>query len=261
MKVLIITGGSSGIGKAVAELFNSKGYRVYELSRSGVSHDGIEHITCDVTSPEDCQEAVSAVVAREGHIDVLISNSGTGISGAIEFADTCEIRRMMEVNFYGAVNICQAVIGHMRERRSGRIIFTSSLAAEFAIPFHAFYSASKAALNSMASALRNELLPFGIKVSCIEPGDVRTGFTACRRKNDKGIDIYPQMRRMVEGMERDEKNGIAPEKMARRIYHMAETRYLWLFYTLGWNYRFLTFLKHFVPATLSNHLVNMAYKE
>ena len=131
MKNVIITGGSSGIGKATAELFAANGYQVYELSRRTPSEarEGITHITCDVTDVEACRKAVSTVIAADGYVDVLISNAGMGISGAVEFTTTEELHRQMDVNFFGAVNITQAVLPYMRKSQRGKIIFVSSVMA------------------------------------------------------------------------------------------------------------------------------------
>ena len=121
-KTLVITGGSSGIGLAAAMLFVEKGWRVFELSRHGSSHDGIVHVDCDVTVPESVQAAVTEVLKQTEAIDVLISNAGYGISGAIEFTALEDAKRQMDVNFFGALNIVQAVLPCMRERHNGRIL-------------------------------------------------------------------------------------------------------------------------------------------
>lgn len=134
MNTVVITGGSSGIGKATAELFAEKGWRVFEWSRSGKSTEAITHISCDVTKPEETKEAARQVIDQAGQIDVFISNAGYGISGAIEFTTSEDAHRQMEVNFFGALNSVQAVLPYMRERKAGRIIFTSSVAAILSIP-------------------------------------------------------------------------------------------------------------------------------
>ncbi len=256
---MIITGGSSGIGKATAEYFADNGYRVYELSRHGVNHVGIRHIDCDVSNPVDCTTAVEQVIDEQGVIDVLISNAGMGISGAVEFTDIKDIRRIMDVNFFGAVNISQAVLPYMRKERSGRIIFVSSLMAVFAIPFQAFYSASKSAVNGYAMALRNEMRPFNIDVLCMLPGDVKTGFTGAREKNEKGTIAYPALEKAVKTMEHDEQNGQDPKTIARTLFNMAETNMPMAMYTAGWKYHLFLFLNKLVPQTLANKIVSLMY--
>lgn len=269
MKTLLITGGSSGIGRATAELFADKGWTVYELSRHGESFKTanggvISHVDCDVTKEEDCQHAVEHVVKAAGQIDVLISNAGMGISGAVEFTEIADARRQMDVNFFGSLNIAKTCIPYMRKTMATpgndcRIIFVSSMAAVFAIPYQAFYSASKFAINGMALALQNELRPFGIKVCCLLPGDVKTGFTSARAKSLAGSDIYTGMNKAVQTMEKDETNGIAPIKMARKLYSLATVSSPCFFSTVGIQYHLFTLLNKILPATLVNYIVGKMY--
>ncbi len=259
MKTLIITGGSSGIGKATAMLFSQRDYRVYELSRHGESQGGVMHIDCDVTSREDCQKAVSQVLEHEARIDLLISNAGMGISGPIEFTTEDDARRIFDVNFFGAVNISQAVLPRMREQRSGRIIFVSSVAAIFSIPYQSFYSASKAALNALALSLRNEVKDYGIDVCCLLPGDVKTGFTAAREKNLAGAVVYPHMNRSIETMEKDEQNGMSPEKIASQLWQIANSRLAMVYHVSGCSYKLLCFVERLLPKTFVNWVVGKMY--
>lgn len=259
MKTLILTGGSSGIGKAAVELFAQKGYKVYELSRHGESRGGITHIDCDVTKPEDCKSAVEKVVASEGKIDVLVSNAGMGISGAVEFTDINEAKRQIDVNFFGSVNITQAVLPYMREKKAGKIIFVSSMAAVFSIPFQSFYSASKFAINGFAMALKNEVRPFGIKVCCLLPGDVKTGFTDARAKSVAGSDVYTRLNKAVSTMEHDEQHGITPERMAKKLYSLAEASNPCAFSTVGFQYHLFTLLNKILPTTFVYKIVGMMY--
>lgn len=259
MKTLIITGGSSGIGKETVKLFASKGYKVYELSRHGESQDGVTHIYCDVSDPESCTKAVDAVVAESGKIDLLICNAGMGISGAIEFTEVSEMRSQIDVNLYGSIFMAQAVLPYMRKARSGRILFVSSLAGIFALPFQAFYSVSKFGVIAFAMALKNEVKPFGISVACMVPGDVRTGFTNARRKNDTGADIYKSLNKSVSSMEHDETNGIHPIEIAKKLYKMAESRNPSAINTVGLQYKFFLLLNKILPTTLIYKIVGLLY--
>ena len=119
----------------------------------------------------------------------MINNAGFGISGAIEFTPIEQAKRQLDVNFFGMVNMNHAVIPVMRKQGFGRIVNLSSVAGAIAIPFQAFYSASKAAINSYTMALANEIKPFGVTVCCVQPGDIQTGFTAARQKIVIGDDI------------------------------------------------------------------------
>lgn len=256
---MIITGGSSGIGKAAAILFSKKGYKVFELSRHGESAEGITHIDCDVTNPENCRSAVAGVLADTDYIDVLISNAGMGISGAVEFTDINEAKRQFDVNLFGSVNIAQAVLPQMRKQGRGKIIFVSSVAAVFAIPFQAFYSASKSALSAVAMSLRNEVKPFGIDVCCLLPGDVKTGFTNARAKSLKGSDVYTNMEKAVATMEHDEQNGITPEAMALKMLAMAETNHPAAYNTVGLQYHLFLLLGKLLPTTLIYKVLGKMY--
>lgn len=259
MKTVVITGGSSGIGKATAEVFAEQGWRVFEWSRSGASTDKITHIACDVTKPEQTKAAVNAVLEQAEQIDVFISNAGFGISGAVEFTTSEDAHRQMEVNFFGALNSVQAVLPHMRERKAGRIIFTSSVAAILSVPYQSFYSASKAAINALALALQNEVREFGIYVSVLMPGDVSTGFTAARKKSEEGSNAYGNIHKAVATMEKDEQGGMSPRKMAKQLYHIATCRCPAPQYIGGASYAILCFLDRLLPKRLVNWIVAQVY--
>lgn len=258
-KTLVITGGSSGIGLATANLFREKDWRVFELSRHGESHDGIVHIDCDVTLPDSVRQAVAEVLRQTESIDVLISNAGYGISGAIEFTAPEDARRQMDVNFFGALNVVQAVLPSMRERKEGRILFTSSVAAVLPVPYQALYSASKAAINAMALALANEVRGFNIRVGFLMPGDVATGFTAARDKSDKGAEVYQNITKAVSAMERDEQNGMRPEQMAQMFYKMATRRSPSPYYVGGLAYKCFCLLNRILPTRFVNWIEGIMY--
>ena len=255
---LLITGASSGIGKATAALFAERGYQVFDLSRRGT-------IPCDVTNEESVKSAVAEVMRRTDHIDVLILNAGFGISGPAECTPIADVRRQMEVNFTGAVTVVQHLLPHMRQRRQGRIIFTSSVAAILPIPYQSFYSASKAAINAFALALQNEVRDYGICVSVLMPGDVKTGFTAARKKvntsthNAQLSASYPHAEQAVAAMERDEQHGLTPQAMARCLYRIATARHPRPQYIGGAEYHLFAFLHWLLPQRLVNYIVGRLY--
>lgn len=256
---LIITGGSSGIGKATADLFANKGWRVYELSRNGKSNTGIIHIDCDVTIEEQVTKAVKTIAATESKIDLLISNAGFGISGAIEFTDAADARRQLDVNVLGSFNIAKATLPYMRRQRSGMIIFTSSIAAVLSIPYQAFYSASKSAINALALALRNEVSSFGIKVCAMMPGDVKTGFTDARNKSNAGIEVYKSLGKSVAIMENDERNGMSADRIAHKLWKIAHKKNPKPLYTTGAQYQLFVVLEKLLPKRFSNWVVGKLY--
>lgn len=259
-KVCIITGGTSGIGLATAMAMRQTGYTVYEFSRREKGVEGFCHIPTDVTDEAAVQRAVEQVLEKENHIDVLINNAGFGISGAVEFTETKDAKRQFDVNFFGMVNMNRAVLPVMRAAGKGRIVNLSSVAGVIAIPFQAYYSASKAAINSYTMALVNEIKPFGVSVCAVMPGDIRTGFTSAREKLHAGDDIYGgRIGRSVSGMERDELRGMAPETAGWYICSLATRTRVKPLYTIGITYRFFCFLERILPVRLLSWLVGLLY--
>ena len=259
MKTLVISGGSSGIGKATASLFAERGWRVFELSRHGVSHDGITHVDCDVCDSDSTHKAIATVLTMTDMIDVVISNAGFGISGSIEFTDIAEAEHQMDVNFMGAVRFTQAILPQLRKQRRGRIIYTSSVAAILSVPYQAFYSASKAAINALALALANEVRTVGISVSVMMPGDVSTGFTDARRKSKAGEQIYEGAQKAITTMEKDERAGMEPRQMAKLFYHIATCHSPRPQYVGGFGYRVLCFLDRLLPKRFVNWIEYKVY--
>lgn len=261
--VCVITGGSSGIGKACAKRFSEKGWKVYELSRSGSDFEGVTHITSDVTDFASVKSALDMVYKKEGAIDIMINNAGFGISGAVEYTEFKDAEKQMKVNFLGVFNGMKAVAEYMREKGGGKIVNVSSVAGVLYIPFQAFYSASKAAVNALTLSFANEVRPFGIKVCAVMPGDVKTGFTAARVKNEKEADeVYcDRIVRSIETMEKDERNGMSCEYIAGRIYKVAVKRSIKPLYTLGWKYKLFTLLNKILPSVLVNWILYLMYSK
>lgn len=260
MKTVVVTGGSSGIGKAVCEVFAEKGFCVYELSRSGQAHGKISHIDCDVTDEKSVHAAFSNIVACTGKIDVLVNNAGFGISGAAEFTSVEQAKKQFEVNFFGTVACTNEVTKYMRQSGGGSIVNISSLAAELSIPFQAFYSASKSAVNSLTLAMANELKPFGITVCALMPGDVKTGFTAAREKDTSADEVYHGiLKKSVATMEHDEQNGMTPERIANAVYKLATQKSPKPLSTVGAQYKLFAVLAKILPIRMVNAIVGMIY--
>ena len=259
MQTVIVSGASSGIGFVTAKLFLEHGWCVYDLSRRGSNLPGIRHIYCDFSDDQSCAAAIAQVLQEAEHIDVCICNAGIGISGAVEFTDMADAKHLMDVNFFGVLRLVQAVLPIMRAHRSGKIIFTSSMAAILPVPYQALYSASKAAVNALALSLQNEVRAYGIRIACLLPGDVHTNFTEARKKSSNGGEIYTKMNKAVEKMEKDELNGIEADKMAHYLLKIAQQNKPWVFYIYGCQYRFFYFLHRAVPTSLVNWLEGKVY--
>ena len=166
-KTALVTGGSSGIGLAAVKALEAAGCKVFSLSRRPMERE--HHICADVTDEAEVQAAVAQVLEETGRIDILVNCAGFGISGAVEFTELSEAKRQFDVNFFGMVNVNKPALTIMRQQGCGRIVNTSSMAAVFAIPFQAYYSASKAAINSYTCALLNEVKQYGISVCAVQP--------------------------------------------------------------------------------------------
>jgi len=260
-KVAVITGASSGIGFAAAKLFLRKGYTVYGLSRSGVNDtEGITHIPCDLCDDERVGEAMRRIIAAEGGIDCLVNNAGMGIAGPAEGAALDEARYIFEVNFFGAVKTIKAAAAIMRENGGGKIINVSSVAGVFPIPFQSFYSATKAALSIFSESADIEMRPFNVRVVAVLPGDVRTNFTAARRKTADIPEHYAKTgNKSIASMEKGETNGMPPEKVAGVIYRTASRKNPRPLTVVGGSYKIFVFLNRLLPRRLIDWIIGKKY--
>ena len=185
-QTVLITGGSSGIGWATAELLAQKGYRVFATTRSLVKRrevveeaarkyaGQVSFVEMDSTSGESVESCVAEVIRRCTRIDNLVCNAGIVIIGSIEETPLSLVHAQLEVNLLGYIRTVQAVLPHMRRQGSGRIVLVSSLAGILSIPYMSHYSMSKHAVEALAEGLRQEVRRFGIAVSSLKPGDIRT---------------------------------------------------------------------------------------
>lgn len=217
-KVVLVTGVSSGIGKAIAQRLAGAGYRVYGTVRKPAVSNAYTLLKMDVTDQTSVTGAVESVLAREGRIDILINNAGMGIAGSVEETLMSEAKRQLETNFFGVLRVIKAVLPGMRARGSGLIINVSSIHGIMGIPFQGLYTASKFALEGLSEAVHLEASRLGVKVVVVEPGDVQTSFTTSREIHDAHKNShYPWFGRAVEAIEYDENHGLEPEFCARRI--------------------------------------------
>lgn len=258
-KTAVITGASDGIGLETAKKFLAEGWTVYNLSRRASPLEGIINISTDVTDEENVRRSFDEIGKTADGLDLLVNNAGFGISGAIEFTELSDAKRQFDVNFFGTVACCKAAIPLLRKKH-GRIINISSVAAVFAIPFQSFYSATKSAVEVFTAALKNELKSWGISVCALRLGDVKTSFTAVRKKSFDGDDVYGGMiGRSVAVMEKDEANGLPPAVIAEAIYKTAVKKKQPMISTVGMKYKALTALKNVLSADLINNIIALIY--
>ena len=173
MKVVLITGGSSGIGKSIGEFLHQKGYIVYGTSRSPekVQKSIFPIVALDVRDVSTIQKAVALVIRNEKKLDILINNAGVGITGPLEEIPMEEIKNNFETNFFGPIDVMKAVLPQMRAQKSGLIINITSIAGYMGLPYRSIYSASKGALEIITEALRMETKSFGVQITNVAPGD------------------------------------------------------------------------------------------
>lgn len=181
METVLITGCSSGIGRATALAFLDEGWRVYATARdpddiANLGDAGCETLSLDVTAAEDVETAVERVIADAGRIDCLVNNAGYGQYGPLEEISTEQLRRQFDVNVYGPHRLVRAVLPHMRDRGDGTIVNVSSVYGRLSTPVAGAYAGSKFALEAMSDALRTEVARFGVDVVLVEPGSVTTNF-------------------------------------------------------------------------------------
>ena len=226
-QIIIITGASSGFGKATAEMLSKKGHVVYGLCRREMQDTTIKYRQCDVRNREQIAAVVAQIIGEQGRVDVLVNNAGMGIGGALELATEEEIDLQMGTNFMGCVNMCQAVLPYMRKARAGKIINLSSIGGLMGLPYQGFYSASKFAIEGFTEALAAEVTGFGIRVCMVEPGDFATGFTGSRKNSQTTLDdpdYGPIFKNSLAIIEKEENGGLPPEKLACRIVKLVEKK-------------------------------------
>lgn len=209
-KIAIVTGASSGIGEATAEQLAKAGYTVYGTSRRGVQGQRakrmFEILALDVTSHESVVAAVNEVLRLEGRIDLLVNNAGFGVApAAAEESSIQQAQAIFDTNFFGMVRMIRAVLPHMRQRGSGRIINISSVLGFVPMPYMALYSATKHAVEGYSESLDHELRTQGIRVSLVEPAYIRSAFDANQLQPDEALDEYRDLR---EGLDRRVKEAL-----------------------------------------------------
>ena len=263
-KVVLITGISSGFGKAISELLSTRGYIVYGFSRKQNEDlkEKIKVLQGDVTDVISVQKGVSTLIKKEGRIDILINNAGMGISGSIEDSAREDIQLQMGTNFMGCVNMIQAVLPSMRKQGSGTIVNISSIGGLMGLPYQGFYAASKFAVEGLSESLRMELNPFNIKVIVIQPGDFHTSFTANRKPVKTGdTSAYKaQFQMTLSIIEKDEQGGLKPEFLARKLAKILQKknpRHHYIIATL--EQKFAVVLKRILPGSWFSSILSSHY--
>ncbi|HEX9028272.1 MAG TPA: oxidoreductase [Anaerolineales bacterium] len=237
-RVVLITGGSSGIGKATAVLLATKGWRVYAAARrleamQDLTAIGVIPLKLDITDENQRRAAVEEIMRNDGHVDALVNNAGYGSYGALEEVPDEEARRQFEVNVFGLMGLTRLVLPHLRRQGHGRIVNVSSIGGRMATPLGGWYHASKFALEALSDSLRLEVKPFGIEVVVIQPGRVSTEWSGIAQKNllaASGNGPYRELVTSLAPVLEDSQPGkgplapAAPEAIAQVIEHALQTK-------------------------------------
>jgi len=261
-KIVLVTGASSGIGRATALELLRAGHTVYGGARrvqslDPVSASGGHAVAMDVTSDADLERVVQTILGQEGRLDVLVNNAGFGLYGAAEDVPLDQAGYQLEVNLFGPARLVQLVLPQMRERRSGTIVNVSSMGGEIAFPLGAWYHASKHALEAYSDALRQEVKRFGVDVVLIQPGLIKTEFGGVTSNGVREISGHGAYRELAEGLAKstDAIYGKAskasePSVVASTIRKAVETARPRPRYPVGYMARPLLTLNRFLPARL-----------
>ncbi len=261
-RVILITGASSGIGKACAEHLQQRGFRVYGTSRratwpSAPAEHTITMLPLDVQKDDDVSQVIRFILEHEGRLEAVVNNAGVGIGGAVEDIPLETAHDVMETNFFGVLRVCRAVLPTMRAQKHGYIINISSIAGLMGLPFHGLYSASKFAVEGLTESLRMEVKSLGIHVYLIEPGDFRTAITEHKRIVTPDDSVYtPSVRQVVDSVTKSVAQAPPPAPVARQVEIILNSPAPRLRYVVGSPLeRLAVHLKRWLPAGLFERLL------
>ncbi len=253
-KIAIVTGASSGIGAATAELLANSGYTVYGTSRklAQASQRTYKMIALDVNSEESIDAALKEVIKIEGRIDLVVNNAGFGVSpGGAEESSIEQTKKMFDTNFFGIVRMIRAVVPYMRKQGEGRIINIGSILGLIPAPYMATYAATKHAVEGFSESLDHELRTRGIRVSVVEPGYTNTQFEANAPEVDAKLDEYNIARKALAKITKVAiAAGDDPNVVANIVLKAASAKNPKARYAAGKLASRLSFLRRFAPAAL-----------
>lgn len=262
-KVVLITGGSSGIGKAVGEFLLQKGYTVYGTSRNPekITNSKFPLLALDVRNVSTIKKTIAEVIEKSDRVDVVINNAGVGITGPIEEIPTDEIKNNFETNLFGPIEVMKAVLPQMREQKSGLIINITSIAGYMGLPYRGVYSSSKAALEIITESISMEVKSFGVNVVNVAPGDFATNIASGRYHAPviEGSAYEIPYGNTLKQMNEHVDSGSNPDEMAFAIYQIINEKNPKIHYKIGaFMQRFSIVLKRVLPdriyeAMLMNH--------
>lgn len=264
-KVVLITGGSTGIGKAIGDFLFHKGFTVYGTSRNPekVSNSLFPLIALDVREVASIQSAVATIIQEAGRLDIVINNAGVGITGPLEEIPMDEIKNNFETNFFGPIEVMKAALPQMRAQQSGLIINITSIAGYMGLPYRSVYSASKGALELITEALRMEVKSFGIQITNVAPGDFATNIAAGRFHAPvvQGSAYEKVYAGVLQTMDAHVDSGSNPNEMAEAVYRIIQNPNPRIHYKVGvFMQKFSIVLKRILPDKVYEKMLMNHYK-
>lgn len=249
--VALVTGASSGIGRATAIALQSAGFRVFGTSRRAAKNsDGLTMLACDVTDDASVRKLVDDVLAETGRIDLLVNNAGMGLFGGAEESSMVQAQALFDVNVFGVLRVTNAVLPIMRRQGKGRIVNLSSVQGFIPAPYFALYASTKHAIEGYSESLDHELRPFGIRVALVEPAYTRTSFEDNLARPDQLLDVYDAARAGMNAVVRKAREkGDSPEVVAKTVLAAATDRVPKRRYAAGKMARQVSLLRRFVPTS------------
>ncbi|QWF16940.1 oxidoreductase [Lysobacter capsici] len=255
--VAVVTGASSGIGRATAQALAKAGYRVFGTSRKpATGSPGVNMLVCDVTDETSVQALIEEVMRQTGRIDLVVNNAGIGLLGGAEESSVAQVQRLFDVNVYGVARVVNAVLPVMRKQRSGRIINMSSILGLIPAPFNAYYASTKHAIEGYTESLDHELRAFGVRALLVEPGVTRTSFEENLTRADRPLPEYADERLRSENLMRKWMElGDPAEIVADTVVKAATAAKPMLRYSAGKQSRQVRALRRFMPERLVDNML------
>lgn len=263
-KTILITGSSTGIGRATAQYFQWMGWNVAATMRNPGKEqelNTLENVRCihlDVTNEASIQSALEETIRTFGDLDVVVNNAGYGAVGPFEAATTEQIKKQFDTNVFGAMAVTRNVLPHFRKNKKGTIVNVASIGGRVSWPLYSLYHATKWALEGFSESLHYEVRPFGIQVKIIEPGAIQTDFFGRSQEfiEDPKLTAYhAYVDNCMPNLQQEGANGVGPEEVAEKIYKAATDGSNRLRYPVGRRAGALLFLRKFLPNALFNRLV------
>ena len=265
-RTALVTGASSGIGLATARRLLDRGFQVIGTSRNPdtvpqeARLDGLRYRALDLRDKSSIDGFAGALYAENIHVDVLVNNAGESQSGPLEEIPLGALERLFQINVLGPVHLTQLLLPGMRRRGYGRVVMVSSMLASFPLAYRSSYVASKAALEGFATAARFELSPFGVWLTTVEPGSIKTGISGRRTKYIAEDSPYAKpFKKMIKTLDANEREGVAPERVARTIVDAIEEKAPASLYAVGSNAPAVFALRRALPRGAVERVLGRMY--